>query len=172
VKPIDHFGERWEALLERARDLGHLRLALVGGGAGGVELALSAQHHMTQLLKTAPEVTLVTRERLLPSHNNRVQRRFARILAERGIRVVAGNPIVRVEPGRLIAADGVAIDFDEALWVTEAAGAPWLADTGLPLDQRGFVIIDETYRSIADAAVFAAGDIATMPAHPREKAGV
>src|SRR6185503_2205933 len=26
AKPIDHFGERWEALLERARDLGHLRL--------------------------------------------------------------------------------------------------------------------------------------------------
>src|SRR5438067_7374754 len=172
VKPIDHFGERWEALLERARDLGHLRLALVGGGAGGVELALSAQHRLSELLKTTPEVTLVTREGLLPSHNKRVQLRFAQILAERGIRVVAHNPIVRVEPGRLIAADGVEIGFDEALWVTEAAGAPWLADTGLPLDQRGFIIIDETYRSPADAAVFAAGDIATMPAHRREKAGV
>ncbi len=79
---------------------------------------------------------------------------------------------MRVEPGRLIAADGSAILFDEALWVTEAAGAPWLAATGLPLDARGFVVIDETLRSPADAAVFAAGDIATMPAHPREKAGV
>jgi selenide,water dikinase len=101
-----------------------------------------------------------------------VRQRFARLLAERGIRVVANNPIVRVEVGRLIAADGAEIGFDEALWVTEAAGAPWLADTGLPLDQRGFIIIDETYRSPADPAVFAAGDIATMPAHPREKAGV
>jgi selenide,water dikinase len=172
VKPIDRFGERWEALLRRARDLGHLRLALVGGGAGGVELALSAQHRLAELLKTPPEVTLVTREGLLPSHNKRVRQRFARILGERGIRVVANNPIVRVEPGRLITADGAEIGFDEALWVTEAAGAPWLAETGLPLDQRGFVIIDETYRSTADAAVFAAGDIATMPNHPREKAGV
>jgi selenide, water dikinase len=172
VKPIDQFGERWEALLERARDLQSLRLALIGGGAGGVELALSAQHRLAELLKSPPEVTLVTREGLLPSHNKRVRRRFARILAERGVRVVANNPIVRVEPGRLTAADGAEIGFDEALWVTEAAGAPWLAETGLPLDQRGFVIIDETYRSPADAAVFAAGDIATMPNHPREKAGV
>ena len=172
VKPIDRFGERWEALLERARDLGHLRLALVGGGAGGVELALSAQHRLAQMLNSRPEVTLVTREGLLPSHNKRVRQQFARILGERGIRVVANNPIVRVEPGRLIAADGAEIGFDEALWVTEAAGAPWLGETGLPLDQRGFVIIDETYRSPADAAVFAAGDIATMPNHPREKAGV
>ena len=36
VKPIDRFGERWEALLDRARELGHMRLAIVGGGAGGV----------------------------------------------------------------------------------------------------------------------------------------
>ena len=172
VKPIDRFGDRWEALLDRARELGHMRLAIVGGGAGGVELAVSAQQRLARLLPTPPQVTLVTREGLLPSHNDAVRRRFEIIFRERGMRAVANNPIVRVEPGRLIAQDGSVIEFDEALWVTEAAGAPWLADTGLPLDERGFVIIDETYRSPADTAVFAAGDIATMPAHPREKAGV
>ena len=172
VKPIDRFGERWEALLDRARELGHMRLAIVGGGAGGVELAVSAQQRLARLLPTQPQVTLVTREGLLPSHNDAVRRRFEIIFRERGMRAVANNPIVRVEPGRLIAQDGTVIEFDEALWVTEAAGAPWLADTGLPLDERGFVIIDETYRSPADTAVFAAGDIATMPAYPREKAGV
>ncbi len=172
VKPIDRFAARWEALLERAQDLGHIRLAIVGGGAGGVELALAAQHRLSGLLGTAPEVTLVTREGLLPSHNAAVRRRFASILAERGICTLTGNPIVQVEPGRLIAADGTVILFDEALWVTQAAGAPWLAETGLPLDERGFLVIDETLRSPADDAVFAAGDIATMPAHKREKAGV
>jgi len=172
VKPIDRFGERWEALLDRARELGHMRLAIVGGGAGGVELAVSAQQRLARLLPTPPQVTLVTREGLLPSHNDAVRRRFEIIFRERGMRAVANNPIVRVEPGRLIAQDGSVIEFDEALWVTEAAGAPWLADTGLPIDERGFVIIDETYRSPADTAVFGAGDIATMPAHPREKAGV
>lgn len=172
VKPIDRFGQRWEALLARAEDHGRVRLAIVGGGAGGVELALSAQHRLAGLLGDAVAVTLVTREGLLPSHNRPVQRIFARLFAERGIRAVTDTPIVRVEPGRLIGADGSAIEFDEALWVTEAAGAPWLADTGLPLDERGFVVIDETLRSPADPAVFAAGDIATMPAHRREKAGV
>src|SRR5437764_72410 len=172
VKPIDDFGCRWEALLERAPHYPRLRLAIVGGGAGGVELAVSAQQRLAKLLATPPEVTLVTREGLLPSHNDAVRRRFEIIFRERGMRAVANNPIVRVEPGRLIAQDGSVIEFDEALWVTEAAGAPWLANTGLPLDERGFVIIDETYRSPADTAVFAAGDIATMPAYPREKAGV
>src|SRR5579863_833593 len=116
VKPIARFAARWEALLQRATTQGRVRLAIVGGGAGGVELALAATQRLAGLLGTAPEVTLVTREGLLPSHNRRVRRIFARLLAERGIRTLTDNPIVRVEPHRLIAADQRAIPFDEALW--------------------------------------------------------
>ena len=172
VKPIAHFARRWEALLARARYLPNLRLAVVGGGAGGVELALSAQYRLRRCCAGAVEITLVTRDELLSSHNPRVRRQFARIFAERGIAVVAGNPVVRVEPGFLWCASGRRIGFDEALWVTEAGAAAWLAETGLPLVPGGFVVIDETLRSPADPRVFAAGDVATMPAHPREKAGV
>src|SRR5580658_3762921 len=71
VKPIDRFAQRWEALLKRATMLGGLRLAVVGGGAGGVELALAAHHRLSGLLAAPPEVTLVTRDPLLPSHNPR-----------------------------------------------------------------------------------------------------
>jgi selenide, water dikinase len=172
VKPIDRFAERWEALLDRARSFGRLRLAVVGGGAGGVELALAAERRLTGLLDTAPEVTLVTRDGLLPSHNPRVRAKFARIFAEHGIRIVAGNPVARVAAGRLCLADGAVIGFDEALWVTDAAAAPWLAETGLALDPAGFVEIDDYLRSPSDPAVFAAGDIAAMRGHPRDKSGV
>ncbi|HTT79974.1 MAG TPA: FAD-dependent oxidoreductase, partial [Stellaceae bacterium] len=46
VKPIADFAARWEALLERAQREGRVRLAIVGGGAGGVELALAAQRRL------------------------------------------------------------------------------------------------------------------------------
>src|SRR5215813_4566769 len=172
VKPIAHFAARWEALLARAQKMPRLRLAVVGGGAAGVELALSADHRLDTLCRGAVEVTLLTREGLLPSHNSRVRRIFERILAEREIAVLTGSDIVRVEPGTLISADGRRIPFDEALWVTEAGAACWLAETGLPLTAGGFIAIDETLRSIGDTSIFATGDVATMVAHPREKAGV
>jgi selenide, water dikinase len=172
VKPIAHFGVRWEALLARAREMPRVRLAVVGGGAGGVELALSAQHRLGQLCGDALEVTLVTREALLPSHNGRVRRLFERILAERKIAVLTGSAIVRVEPGLLVCANGRRVEFDEALWVTEAGAAGWLAETGLPLTPEGFIAVDVRLRSLGDSKIFAAGDVATMIAHPREKAGV
>ncbi|MBV9859993.1 MAG: selenide, water dikinase SelD [Alphaproteobacteria bacterium] len=172
VKPIARFAERWEDLLARAGHAVGLRLAVIGGGAGGVELALAAQHRLAGLVRGALSVTLVTRDALLPSHAARVRRRFAKILAERGIRVVTGAAVVAAEAGGLCIADGGFVAFDEALWVTEAAGAPWLASTGLPLDRRGFVLVDDTLRAVGDPLIFAAGDIATMRAHPRDKAGV
>ena len=172
VKPIARFAGRWEALLARAEKMPRLRLAVVGGGAAGVELALSAQHRLAGVCEGAVEVGLVTRDALLPSHNLRVRRLFERILAERGIAVLAARAVARVEPGVLICSDGTRIAFDEALWVTEAGAAPWLAETGLPLTADGFIAIDETLRSTGDRSIFAAGDVATMIAHPREKAGV
>jgi selenide,water dikinase len=172
VKPIAHFAARWEALLARAAATGSPRLAVVGGGAGGVELALAAHHRLRLLCGAAPEVTLVTGGPLLPSHNRHVRARFERLFARRSIALATQTRIVRVEPGMLIGADGRRIAFDEALWVTDAGAAAWLSDTGLPLTEDGFIAIDETLRSPADPLVFAAGDVATMPAHPREKAGV
>jgi selenide,water dikinase len=172
VKPIDRFAERWEALLVRARNIPRLRLAVIGGGAGGVELAVSAHHRLAELKGDAVEVTLVTREALLPSHNARVRRLFEKILEERRIEVSTDTAITRVEPGVLICADNRPIEFDEALWVTEAGAAAWLGETGLPLTKEGFIAVDNRLRSTGDPQIFAAGDVATMIAHPREKAGV
>src|SRR5205085_7759834 len=55
VKPIDRFAVRWEALIDRARAEPRLRLAIVGGGAGGVELARAAQRRLHGVIGRAPE---------------------------------------------------------------------------------------------------------------------
>ena len=150
-----------------------LRLAVVGGGAGGVELALSAQHRLAGLGVAPLEVALVTREALLPSHNRRVRHMFERIFAERGIDVLTGSAVIRVEPGaadpRRRPADRVRRGAVGDRGGGRARGSP---RPGWRLTADGFVAIDENLRSPGDPRVFAAGDVATMIAHPREKAGV
>ena len=61
---------------------------------------------------------------------------------------------------------------DEVIWVTRAGGASWLKETGSSLDADGFIEVSNTLQSITDQNIFAAGDVATMVNHPREKAGV
>jgi hypothetical protein len=50
--------------------------------------------------------------------------------------------------------------------------APWLADSGLSVDQSGFVRVSSTLQSISHPVVFATGDVASMDESPRPKAGV
>ena len=91
VKPINRFAAGWEDLSARlvARD-GALRLGVVGGGAGGVELALAVSHRLHELRgETAAsgslEVHLVTQEDdILTTHNHRAAALLNRQLVEHG----------------------------------------------------------------------------------------
>ena len=180
VKPINGFNKRWLSLLERVRrQTGRTRIALVGGGAGGVELTLAMQFRLRSELRAAgrdpDELSfhLLTRDPvILPTHNVLVRRAFERVLARRGVDLRCDAEVIEVTPGRLRTAAGAILDADEIVWVTRAGGAPWLRDTGLALDADGFIQVSDTLQAVADPRVFAAGDIASMVDHPREKAGV
>jgi selenide,water dikinase len=170
------YNDRWIALLERVRSrAGRMCIAVVGGGAGGVELVLAMRYRLRNELHSLGrdpdelEFHLFTVDNeILPTHNGRVRRSFDRVLAARGIDVHRRAEVTRVSPGCLTMLWRV----DEIVWVTEAIGAPWLTETGLALDEHGFIQVDENLQPTTDPLIFAAGDIASMIGHPREKAGV
>jgi selenide, water dikinase len=175
VKPITGFNQRWLALLARApRHTETLRIAVVGGGAGGVELCLAMQHRLQQVVptSTALQFTLFTSGELLPTHNPGVRRRFATTLAQRGVQVHTHSEITEVQTDRLRTAQGAWFEADEVLWVTQARGGVWLEATGLALDAQGCIRLNPQLQSVSDPRVFAAGDVASMENQPLEKAGV
>jgi selenide,water dikinase len=181
VKPITRFNQRWLALLSRvqAHTHGVLRIAVVGAGAAGVELVLSMQYRLRQELQARgqnPDLLefhlLSASAQILLTHNARVRRKFAQVLSERGVKLYLNADVTRVEHGRLHCAAGLQIAADEIMWVTQASGAAWLQDTGLALNEAGFLRVNNQLQSITDPKVFAAGDIAAMDNYPLEKAGV
>ena len=179
VKPIAGFLPRWKGLLDRVASLDETpRIAVVGAGAGGVELTLAMQYRLRNHFKAlgrkvdpSLHVFSATAE-ILPTHNSRVRRRFARILKERDIAMHLGQPVVEVTGSGLCTRGGWSGEFHEVVWVTDASAAAWLADSGLHTEARGFVRVDECLRSVSHPNVFAAGDVASVDAHPRERAGV
>ncbi len=180
VKPINGFDVRWRMLLDRVRNnAGVTRIAVVGGGAGGVELTLAMQYRLRNELRGLgrdPDQLsfhLLTDDAdILPTHNASVRRAFAHVLAGRGVVVHRGAEVVEVSAVRLRTAGGETVDADEIVWVTRAGGAHWLRETGLALDADGFIQVADTLQTVTDANVFAAGDIASMVNYPLEKAGV
>ncbi|MCG6861048.1 MAG: FAD-dependent oxidoreductase, partial [Chromatiaceae bacterium] len=155
VKPIDRFVAHWERLRERVLERGErTRIGVVGAGAGGVEILLAIQYRLRQLLSADgrdgvfPEFHLLTdTDEILPTHNPRVRRKFRRVLRERGVEVHTGHRVVAVEPGTIHCADGLRLALDEILWVTWAGAAAWVAETGLDVDDRGFVQVNEFLQS-------------------------
>jgi selenide,water dikinase len=179
LKPIDRLLDRWSSLRDRLTDAdGPIRLAVVGGGAGGVEVLLSVQyalraHARNQEGGMRVEFLLFADSAdVLPTHSASVRRRFRRVLAERGVIVHTASAVVDVRSSELCTADGVRHAVDEVLWATEAAPAPWLAESGLAVDEQGFVRVSSTLQSTSHAGVFAAGDAASMVESPRPKSGV
>ncbi len=185
VKPIHQFNDRWQRLLERlthphtGQHPGQTHVAVVGGGAGGVELLLAMQYRLNNELiaqhrdPNELRFSLFTRgAQILPTHNPRVRAHFEAILEQRSVEVHTDTDVVGVEAGRLQTADDNWQAADEIVWVTNAGGAAWLRDTHLALDDAGFIQVGDTLQSLSDPRIFAAGDIASQINHPREKAGV
>jgi selenide,water dikinase len=170
VRPIGNFLMRLEAALARL-SLPEPRLAVVGGGAAGVELAFALRHRLA-MHGVGALVSVLAAGELLPRHGGCARILAGRALARRGIAAIAGAEVVRVEPGALLCADGRRIPCDLPIWATGAAPAPWLRQTGLALDPEGFLAVDAGLRSVSHPGVFAAGDTAAVLPHPREKAGV
>ena len=55
----------------------------------------------------------------------------------------------------------------------QASAASWLAETGLPVDKDGFLLVNDCLQSDGGPPdVFAAGDVASNSRNPRPKAGV
>ncbi len=177
VKPVDVFIDAWQRIERRLGEAAAepLRLAIVGGGAGGVELALALDYRARRLGGSARRLSLAIltdRERLLPGHGERVGRIFSDILRRRSIEVYYRHRVEKFGDGLLRGDFDAPVAADYAVWVTPAAPPDWLCDSGLALDERGFIAVDACLQSRSHDNLFAAGDIAAVTEHPRPKSGV
>ncbi|MGD9951659.1 MAG: FAD-dependent oxidoreductase [Burkholderiales bacterium] len=144
AKPFEPFMARWLEVKDRVRSI-----AVVGGGAAGVEVSMAMAH------ATRARVTLFSDR---PMFRPGLARRIARQLEARGVAL------------RKSAYEGEATDL--VVWTAGARALPWLATSGLAVDERGFVLVDERLRSVSHPEVHAAGDCATLRDAPHPRSGV
>ena len=151
-------------------------MAIVGGGLGGVEVALSLKERLGNQLN----LSLICRSQTIaPSQSKAIQTLLTQELKSRSIRVYFNTAVNSVQENtngvNLILNSGEYssnLSCDISLWATQATSPQWIRDSGLRTDDRGFVLVDPTLRSVSHSNIFASGDIATIQTTPRPKAGV
>jgi pyridine nucleotide-disulfide oxidoreductase family protein len=172
VKPIGSLLDKWDRLADSAlAPNGPRRFAIVGGGAAGICLAFAVRAFFTARVSDPVEVSLIGSSEA-PGINAGMRRRIARALKRRRIAVHAEDAALRIDRDGVVLASGRFVPADAVLVSTHAAPPPALAKTEWAKDERGFLAVRPTLQILNDETAFAAGDCATMVAHPRPKAGV
>lgn len=134
------------------------RMAIVGGGAAGAELAMALRHRKAQ-------VTLY-------SDRSALSTRVERQLRRRKVDYRPGMAVSAIHNGPVVVSGGARQEFDLVIFATGAAPLPWLQQCGLETDEHGFLLIGDTLQSASYPEIFAAGDCASIRHRPRPKSGV
>ena len=155
VKPLDDF----LAAIDGKR---LARIAIVGAGASGAELAMALAYR-------GAAVTLYSDRPTLPGAAGE---RIVEALRRTRVDFRPGMAVSSVAEGPTILAGASRQDFDLVLLATGAAAPSWLAASGLAVDGLGFALVHDTLQSVSHPEVFVSGDCATMRDAPHPRSGV
>jgi selenide,water dikinase len=167
VKPIGLFLERLHQL-ETDLPAG-VRVAVVGGGPGGVELVLALAQRFAGHLRLI--LVSATPEPLAPAPAA-VRRAVRQALVDAGVELISGVTATALDDGRLMLSDGSFVHVATALWATGVEGPAFLAASGVACDQTGCIRVTHDLRSVSHKHIFAAGDCSALEGDPRPKAGI
>ena len=175
VRPMS----RAVALRRRAEALfaagthGETAVIVVGGGAAGLEVAFALER-LGRDRGARTTVTIVEAAAgVVPELSARARRLVKRLLSARGIVVRAGRPVAAVEPASVVLDDGTRLPAQLTVWLTGAAAPRLLADSAVPKDLDGFLLVNATLRAVDDSPIFGAGDCIGIEGFPGlAKAGV
>jgi selenide,water dikinase len=174
MRPLERAVKGWSDAIVHAREGAIGAVTVVGGGAAGIELALAMEYRLRQELGLAwAHVRVITNTGLaVPEFPEGARERLVRKLQRRNIGLHTGSAVMEVGPDYVRLEQGLEFASDAVFWATGGSAQPWMRAAGFSTDERGFMLTDNTLRSVSHPNVFAVGDCATVQGHAHAKAGV
>jgi NADH dehydrogenase len=148
-----------------------LTFVVIGGGYAGVEaLAELADmsRYATRYYENIDEqdlrwVLVEAAGRIMPEVSAPMGKYTVKQLLSAGIEVFLDTRVKSMENGHVVLDDGTEFDTDTIVWTAGVKPNPMLANTDLPLDERGRVICSAELQVQGSPEVFSAGDCAAVP---------
>lgn len=146
-------------------------IAVVGGGAAGIEMSLAMQswrkehqiHNPVQLVSAGP---------LLEREGRTISTKIEVIAKRKGVKLHLHQPVQKVLDGRLVTLTST-IPFEELLWLAGPRPHSIFRRSGLPVDDDGYLSVRDTLQTVKYPHIFGIGDCITPSSHPKlPKVGV
>ncbi len=164
----------------------YVRIAIVGGGATGVELAAELYNAAAALRfyglevfdESRLKVTLIEAgPRILPALPERLAEAAHAQLEALGVRVLTGAPVTEVLPDAVQMASGERIAADLRVWAAGVKAPDFLKDIGgLETNRNNQIVVGPTLQTTRDDHILAIGDCCAFtqpdgrPVPPRAQA--
>jgi NADH dehydrogenase len=151
-----------------------LKVAIIGGGATGVELAAQLHRTTRQVVaygmdRVDPDkdirVTVVeAADRLLPALTPRLSRATEALLGELGVQVHTGARVAEVTRHAVHLSDGRRLPAELVVWAAGVKAPDFLKElAGLETNRINQLVVRPTLQATRDDDVFAMGDCAACP---------
>ncbi|ANF82053.1 NADH dehydrogenase [Acinetobacter sp. NCu2D-2] len=147
-----------------------LKIAIIGAGATGVELAaelIQSKHNFFKygLNKIDPnkvKITLIeAADRILPALSQKTVDHTMKQLKQFGIEVLTQHRVAKVDEDKIYFADGTSLDAEIKVWAAGIKAPDVLAQLeGLEKDNINRLKVFATLQSVSDPNVYAFGDCA------------
>lgn len=147
-----------------------VRVAIVGGGATGVELAAelynaagALRHYGLEVFdESRLHVTLLEAgPRILPALPEKLSQAAKHELGVLGVEVMENTQVIEARPRTLLTKAGDTIEADLIVWAAGVKGAEFLSTLGLETNPRNQIIVTDTLQTTVDPNIFALGDCAS-----------
>ena len=172
VKPIENLMAARDRLRELLALPGQVRVLVVGGGPGALEVAGNV-HLLGRHAPRPPEVTVLAGRHFLPGVPDKARLLCRASLERRGVTVDESGYAESVAPGRVVLEGGGEAAGD-LIFVAVGIRPPSLfADSGLAVGPDGGLLVDVFLRCPEHPEIFGGGDcIYFAPSGGLDKVGV
>jgi len=178
IKPMQTFLSRLEHKLRECQAHAEgrpLRIAIVGGGAAGVEITFCLPRFVEQTIGNSSAVEFCIVENgseLLAGMPSRTRSLAMQELSKRNVEIMLDSRVESLTDTSIVFESRDERAADLVIWATSATAQDSLASFDLPVDDRGFLLTSDTLQSIGSKAVFVVGDSGTIQGSNLAKAGV
>jgi NADH dehydrogenase len=154
--------------------LNQLKVAIIGAGATGVELAAELHRTTRQVIsygmdrvdpdKDMKVILIEAAPRILPALPERVSAAAQTLLVDLGVEVIANAKVEEVFSDKLRLADGVEIPAELIVWAAGVKAPDFLHEIGgLESNRANQLVVLPTLQTTRDPHIFAMGDCAACP---------